>query len=128
MHSRQGENSFDVQIERIYMVTGRYSEEDLAEFLGILANEVVTAKDRGYVPAEWLIMLLRAKGINPEWILTGNGPWCIQPPIPPGHYETSDDVRECQADREALRRLSSKALAEELVRRTALMTIQDEGL
>lgn len=72
MHSRQGENSFNVQIERIYMVTGRYSEEDLAEFLGILANEIATAKDRGYVPAEWLIMLLRAKGINPEWILTGN--------------------------------------------------------
>lgn len=63
---------------------------------------------------------MRAKDVHPEWILTGNGPCYICTQTPPGHYESSDTAQERLADEYALRRLSARALADELVRRIAV--------
>lgn len=41
-------------------------------------------------------------------------------PIEDGHYETGAEFTECQVDEEALRRLPSRKLADELVRRIAV--------
>ena len=76
------------------------------------------AKKQGEIPAEWLIILLRFKDIHPEWVLTGNNPWRLMTPSQPGEYETGETAQERQADKKALKRLWSRTLAEELVRRS----------
>lgn len=46
----------------------------LAKLFAIPQSSISDAKKRNTIPAEWLVKLLRLKGINPEWILTGLGP------------------------------------------------------
>lgn len=50
------------------------TQVELAAFLGIRQSSISDAKRRGSIPAEWLIVLLQKKGINPHWIETGDGP------------------------------------------------------
>lgn len=59
--------------ERILQITGLHTQSELAAFLGVKQSSVSSAKDRGNVPARWLITLFE-KGINPIWIRTGEGP------------------------------------------------------
>ena len=47
---------------------------ELAAFLGVRQTFIADAKRRAFIPAEWLLTLLRLKGVNPEWVLTGQGP------------------------------------------------------
>ncbi len=90
----------------------------LADFLNIRQSAVSDAKRRGKIPAEWLVILMRIKKVFPEWILTGNGP-CFAV-ILSNRYETGTEAAERREDEESLRRLSSRALADELVRRIAV--------
>lgn len=63
---------------------------------------------------------MRVKNVHPEWILTGNGSYTLPKQPEAGCYETDDEVAERKADEEALQRLPSRLLADELVRRIAV--------
>ncbi len=113
-------NAFDVQMERIKLITGKRTQVELAAFLGIRQSAVSDAKRREKIPSDWLSILMRAKNVHPEWILTGNGPCFVSLPTEPERYETGEEATERRSDEGALRRLSSRRLADELVRRTAI--------
>ncbi|AMD91367.1 helix-turn-helix domain-containing protein [Desulfovibrio fairfieldensis] len=66
-------------MERIQAVTGCGTQRELGRFLGINQSAISDAKRRGTIPAEWLLTLLRGKGINPDWVLTGKGAHCLRP-------------------------------------------------
>lgn len=64
---------------------------------------------------------MRIRNVNPEWVLTGNGSCFLGgPPKAAGVYENGEAFAERMAEQEALRQLSSRALAEELLRRIAV--------
>ena len=69
-------------MERIRAVTGCETQRELGRFLGINQSAISDAKRRGTIPAEWLLTLLRGKGINPDWILTGKGARRLRPAEP----------------------------------------------
>ena len=58
------------------------AQRELGRFLGINQSAISDAKRRGTIPAEWLLTLLRGKGINPDWILTGKGARRLRPAEP----------------------------------------------
>ena len=115
-----GNQIFDTQMERIKLITGKRTQAELAEFFGIRQSSVSDAKRRGKIPSSWLVILMRVKNVFPEWVLTGKGPCYVTLPAPPGCYETGGIAAERKADEEALRRLPSRMLADELVRRIAV--------
>jgi len=110
---------FDEQMKRIHDATDTRTQMELANFLGIRQSSVSDAKKRQSIPAEWLITILRVKGVHPEWVLAGTGPCHPPAAVPSGQYETHDKAQEKWSKEEALRRLSSRDLAEELLRRIA---------
>lgn len=78
--SRKGNAAtFDEQLERIHCSAGTRTQAQLAAFLGIRQSSISDGKKRQFIPAEWLLRLLRLKGINPDWILTGRGPRLLVP-------------------------------------------------
>ena len=66
-------------LARVYEAVPCRTQVELAEFLGIRQSSISDAKKRGAVPAEWLLKLLLLKGINPVWVLTGQGSRWLQP-------------------------------------------------
>lgn len=66
-------------LDRVFQLTGSSTQVDLADLLRIKQSSISDAKKRNAIPAEWLIKLLRLKGVNPEWILTGLGPKKLGP-------------------------------------------------
>ena len=114
------ENSspFIEQLKRIHQITGTHSQTGLAAYLGVRRSAVTNARRTGMIPAEWLLTLLRVANVNPEWILSGAGPCRFRRQTENAH---EDGETACQKDYEALQRLSSRALADELVRRIAVM-------
>ena len=60
-------------MRRMQSVTDCRTQQDLAAFLGIGRKALGKAEKRGTVPDRWLLTLLRKKGINPDWIVTGQG-------------------------------------------------------
>ena len=87
---------------------------ELARFLGIQQSSISDAKRRGAIPAEWLLKLLRHKGINPDWVLSGEGSCFMRPldgeniVMPPVVH--SVEIRPPQA-------CTAQELVNELVRR-----------
>ncbi len=112
--------TFDSQMERIRFITGAETQAELVDLLGVRQSFISDAKRRGKIPSSWLVILIRCKNANPEWILTGNGPTFVAYPPTEPCYETADEAAERRADREALRRLASRLLADELMRRIAV--------
>lgn len=110
---------FIEQLKRIHQITGTHSQTGLAAYLGVRRSAVTNAKRTGMIPAEWLLTLLRVANVNPEWILSGAGP-CRFRRQTEEVYEDGETAWERQKDYEALQRLSSRALADELVRRIAV--------
>lgn len=109
--------NFAEQMERIKRITGKKTQTELAYLLGVKQSSISDAKRRGKIPSNWLVILMRYKHANPEWILTENGPTFIAfPPVEP-RYETGDEAAEHKATQEALRCLPSRMLADELLRR-----------
>lgn len=60
-------------LDRFFEAAGCRTQVALADFLGIKQSSVADAKKRGSIPSDWLITLWRKKGVNPDWILTGQG-------------------------------------------------------
>ena len=110
---------FIEQLKRIHQITGTHSQTGLAAYLGVRRSAVTNAKRTGMIPAEWLLTLLRVANVNPEWILSGAGP-CRFRRQTEDVYEDGETAWERKKDYEALQRLSSRALADELVRRIAV--------
>ena len=66
-------------LKRVFEAAECRTQVELAAFLGIRQSSVADAKKRQSIPAEWLITLLQQKGINPDWILTGQGSRYLRP-------------------------------------------------
>lgn len=64
---------------RFIEAAGCTTQEELAAFLCIRQSSVAHAKRRNVVPAAWLITLLREKGVNPEWVISGTGARYLAP-------------------------------------------------
>ena len=111
---------FDAQMERLKLVISKHTATELADFFGVPQSAVSAAVRRGKMPSSWLVILMRVKNVHPEWILTGKGPCLMTLRPEPSRYETDVEVTTRKADEEALRRLPSHMLAEELVRRIAV--------
>ncbi len=67
------EQQYSEIMSRMYVVTHTKTQVELAKILGIRQASVSEAKKRKAVPAEWLLTLLRLQGINPEWVVSGEG-------------------------------------------------------
>ena len=61
-------------LSRVFEASGCRTQMELAELLGIRQSSISDAKKRNSVPADWLVKLLKLKGINPDWVETGFGP------------------------------------------------------
>lgn len=108
---------------RVYAATGCRSQAELGKLLGIRQSSVADAKKRGGVPADWLLTLLRLRGINPDWVLTGDGPCFVK--LHSATYECEAVEVECTAREEVLRRLPAKELADELLRRIDISRVAE---
>ena len=116
----KAEDIFDEQMERIKLITGKRTQVELADLLGVKQSSISDAKRRASIPSNWLIVLMRHSSANPEWILTGNGPLFVSfLPIKPLH-ETEGEEEEYKAYEKALRQLPTRMLADELVRRISI--------
>lgn len=113
----RAEDVFDEQMERIKLITGKKTQAELAELLGIKQSSISDAKRRGSIPANWLIMLLRLNCANPEWILTGDGQLFVSFSSIKPLYKTEDERADYKAKEKLLKQIPSKMLADELVRR-----------
>ncbi|MFV0420857.1 helix-turn-helix domain-containing protein [Oleidesulfovibrio sp.] len=60
--------------ERIRSELGAVTQAQLSEVLGINQASVSIAKRSGDIPPRWLLTLLRKYRLNPDWIMTGEGP------------------------------------------------------
>lgn len=58
---------------RIRELTGARTQVEMATLLGIRQSSISDAKRRGTCPPEWQMQFVR-NGLNPVWILTGEGP------------------------------------------------------
>lgn len=74
-----GKNRNKSALDRVFEVSRCRTQMELAELLEIRQSSISDAKKRNAIPAEWLVKLLRLKGTNPEWILTGLGPQKLGP-------------------------------------------------
>ncbi len=68
-----------IPLARVFEAAECRTQSELAEFLSIRQSSISDAKRRGAVPAEWLLKLLLLKGVNPVWVLTGQGSRWLQP-------------------------------------------------
>lgn len=93
-------------MRRIYDATGTRVQKDLADVLGIGQSGVSIANRTGHIPADWLLTLMRNHGINPDWILTGEGPRLVR---------AVDDIDASRQTIAALRQ-QVRELSEELSR------------
>lgn len=64
----------NLALSRVFEAAECSNQTELANLLGIKQSSVSDAKRRGAVPPEWLLTLFHKKGVNPDWIKTGNGP------------------------------------------------------
>lgn len=101
-------------LQRVYEAVGCRTQVELAQFLGIRQSSISDAKRRKAIPADWLLKILREKGISPDWILTGEGPRTMQAagyataePSWPAYTTGIRSLKEC----------STEELLTEIVRR-----------
>ena len=66
-------------LERIHAATNTRTQTELAALLNIRQSSISDAKRRNAIPSDWLVKLLRTRGLNPEWILTGQGSQYLGP-------------------------------------------------
>jgi len=114
MNRKENATAFDGQLERIHSTAGTRTQTQLAEFLGIRQSSISDAKKRQSIPAEWLLKLLLLKSVNPEWVMTGQGPHLLRPaegsedaPLAPVYIQEVRPPEQCTA----------QELVNELVRR-----------
>lgn len=103
-------------LDRTFIAAECRTQKELAELLSIQQSSISDAKRRNTIPAEWLVKLLRLKGINPEWILTGFGPKRLgaatgEPATHVVYRTTTKPPKECSAQ-ELINELVRRALSE----------------
>ena len=77
-------HEFDAAYARICEVCGMKTQTELSAYLGIRPSSISDAKRRMMIPAAWLLTLLTREGVNPTWILTGEGSKFLVPAsLPP---------------------------------------------
>ena len=113
----RAETVFQTPFTRLFAATGCRTQAELAALLGITQPSVSEAKKRNTIPSRWLRKLERLHGINSEWILSGMGPQYILPTSRKDLLQKKKQARKRWNKQEALRLLSSKDLAAELLRR-----------
>ena len=100
-------------LKRVFEVTGCATQIELANLLKIGQSSVSDVKRRGSIPPDWLVKLLRLKGVNPDWIINGEGAKYLVPspaePITP-HVAS-------MAERRPPEECTAQELVNELVRR-----------
>ena len=116
--------SFTAQLARIQAVTGLREDAGLAEFFGITSADIAVARARDRIPAGWLLVLLQVRQTSPEWVLRGVGPCFLAPPT--GRYPTAEEAVGQGDVAAVLRGVSSRQLAEELLRRLAVAGLGGE--
>ncbi len=109
-------STFDEQMGRIRLATGKRTQAELADFLGIRQSSISDARRRGKIPPGWLVTLVRLQNVHPEWVLTGKGACYAFVPLESSEADGPAD----RAAAAALRRLPARMLADELVRRIAV--------
>jgi hypothetical protein len=72
-HAPDDRAAWRAAYQRICDVTGRATQVELAEELGIRQSSISDAKRRASLPASWLLTILQRYQVNPHWILTGSG-------------------------------------------------------
>ena len=77
-------NSAGSQFDRLFEAAGCRTQAELADLLGIRQSSIAVAKRRNRLPADWLLKLLRLRGINPDWISFGTGAKYLCPKEDPG--------------------------------------------
>lgn len=108
------DDQFSRQMERILQATGSGTLHGLASLLGFPLSHISDAKRRGSIPTSWLTRLCRVENVDIRWILTGKTS---------GHVfaqNRHEHLAEYKNENEVLRKVSSRALAEELLRRISL--------
>lgn len=72
-YAQRGDHVMSTAFDRIYAATNTRTQVELAELLDIRQSSISDAKRRDSIPDSWLVTLLKKAGLNPEWILTGQG-------------------------------------------------------
>ena len=118
-----GKKVMNTPLSRIFKAARCQTQVELATLLGIQQSSISDAKRRNRVPAQWLVTLLRLRGVNPEWILHGTEPKYIEidavssaeSMLPPADREAQSDNEEIVA--KLLHCFSTQTLIDELARR-----------
>lgn len=76
------QSDFPMVYDRILEAAGCRTQVELAQFLNLKQSSISDAKRRQSIPADWLLCLLRKKGFNPDWLLTGRGARYLVPCAP----------------------------------------------
>ena len=105
------ETDFEMQWRRLLEAAGCASEAGLAKLLNTKSTAVSRVRRDKAIPPEWLLGLLRLRGTNPDWILTGLGPELLGPASGPASAITRG------AEIRPPARCSAQELVNELVRR-----------
>lgn len=63
----------DAILDRMIGAIGGKTQSDLGKTLGISQASISEAKRKDKVPPEWFLKLSTEKGLNPNWLLTGQG-------------------------------------------------------
>lgn len=67
------EKRFDAFFQRVQGATGISNQNELADVLGVNRSAVTQARKKGRVPDRWMLGLFRRYGLNPDWLVTGQG-------------------------------------------------------
>ena len=94
-------------LQRVFDASECRTQMQLVALLEIRQSSISDAKRRGSIPSDWLIKLQRLKGINPEWVMTGEGEPFIK-----------NEATDCgQAKAQKPEEFTTEDLVVELVRR-----------
>ena len=67
------ETSVDAFLQRTFAATGIETQMALASLLGVNRAAISMAKKKGKVPEKWALKLAELHGLNPRWLLEGQG-------------------------------------------------------
>lgn len=77
-------HEFDAVYARICEVCGMKTQTELSAYLGTRQSSISDAKRHMMISVAWLLTFLTREGVNPTWILTGEGSKFLVPAsLPP---------------------------------------------
>lgn len=80
-------SEFDAAYARLCETAGARTQEELAAWIGVRQSSISDGRRRKSIPAQWLLTLVTHRGINPAWVLTGEGAKYLVPSaMPPAPY------------------------------------------